>query len=79
MTGLCNVWGGWKRPKATLYHPKSNGQIERNNYVLGHSLWALLVKGNQERWDLLLPHPMRTSRGTPNSTTGETANFLMLG
>ena len=53
--------------------------MERNNRVLGDSLRALLITGGQEEWDSLLPHLMRTFRGTPNTTTGETANFMMLG
>ena len=32
-----------------------------------------------EEWDLILPQLMRAFRGTPHSTTGETANMLMLG
>ena len=78
MTELCRLWGV-EKTGTTPYHPKSNGQVERNNRVLGDSLRALLVQGDQEGWDLLLPHLMRTFRGTPNTTTGETANSLMLG
>ena len=34
---------------------------------------------DQEEWDLLLPQVMRAFRGTPHSSTGETANYMMLG
>ena len=78
MTELCHLWGV-EKTRTTPYHPRSNSQVERNDCVLEDSLRALLVKGDQEGWDLLLPHLMRTFRGTPNSATGKTANFLMLG
>ena len=33
MTELCNLWGVGKS-RTTPYHPKSSGQVERNNRVL---------------------------------------------
>jgi hypothetical protein len=63
----------------TPYHPQADGIVERNNRGLGDSLRTLLLNSGQEEWDLLLPQLMRAFRGTPHSTTGETANDLMLG
>ena len=53
--------------------------VERSNRDLGNALRALLLGGREEDWDLLLPHIMRSFRATPHSSTGETANFLMMG
>ena len=47
--------------------------------ISANALRALLLGGNEEDWDLLLPHIMRSFRATPHSSTGETANFLMMG
>jgi hypothetical protein len=34
---------------------------------------------HHQDWDLLLPQIMRTIRAVPHSTTGETANYMMMG
>ena len=78
MTELCHLWG-IEKTRTTPYHPQANGLVERNNRGLGDSLRALLLDQGQDEWDLLLPHIMRAFRGTPHTTTGETANFLMMG
>ena len=78
MSELCQLWGVHKT-HTTPYHPQANGIVERNNRVLGDSLRALLTKRGQDEWDTLLPQIMRAFRGTPHTTTNETANFLMLG
>jgi transposase InsO family protein len=75
---LCRLWGVDKS-RTTPYHPQSNGIVERHNRGLGDSLRAMLLDRDQEDWDLLLPQIMRALRGTPHSTTGETANLLLLG
>ena len=63
----------------TPYHPQANEMVERGNRGLEDALRALLLRRGQEEWDRLLPQIMRTLRGTPHSTTGETANLLILG
>ena len=67
------------KTSTTPYHPQSNGLVERNNRGLGDSLRALLLRGGQDEWDLILPQIMRAFRGTPHTTTGEAANLMMLG
>ena len=78
MSELCSLWDV-KKTHTTPYHPQANGVVERNNWVLGDSLRALLLRRGQDKWDLLLPQLMRAYRGTPHSTMGETANLMMLG
>ncbi|XP_067943384.1 uncharacterized protein [Watersipora subatra] len=78
MAKLCQLWNIGKT-HTTLYHPQTNGIVERNNRELGESLRALLLARIQDKWDLLLLELMRAYRGTPHSVTRETANMLMLG
>jgi len=40
---------------------------------------SLVIGNSQEEWDLVLPQIMRAYHSTPNSSTLETPNFLMLG
>ena len=75
---LCALWGT-EKSRTTPYHPQANGVVERGNRDLGDALRTLLLGGREEDWDLLLPHIMRSFRATPHSSTGETANFLMMG
>lgn len=77
MTELCQLWG-MDKARTTPYHSQANGIVERGNSGLGDSLRALLLRQGQGEWDLVLSQIMRAFRGTPSSTTGETANLLML-
>ena len=47
--------------------------------VIGASLRALLLEYEHKQRDRLLPQVMRTVRSSPHETTGETANYMMLG
>ena len=47
--------------------------------MLGDTLRALLLDHGQGDWDLVLPQLLRSFRGTPQASTEETANMLMLG
>ena len=77
-TELCTLWQV-NRSHTTPYHPRSNGIVERGNRGLGDALRALLLRQGQDDWDRMLPQIMRAFRGMPHSTTGETANLLLLG
>ena len=78
MAELCSLWNV-KKTHTTPYNLQANGVVEKNDRVLGDSLRALLLRRGQDEWDLLLPQLIRAYRGTPHSTTGETANLMMLG
>ena len=78
MTELCDLWG-IKKSRTSPYHPQGNGVVERGNRTLGDALRTLLLASTQEDWDCLLPHIMRTLWATQHSSTGETANSLVLG
>ena len=79
-TELCSLWR-MDKTRTSPYHPQSNGIVERGKRTLGDALRCLLLEQNrrQKDWDELLHHIMRSFRATPNSTTGETANFMMMG
>ena len=47
--------------------------------MLKDVLRALLLNRGQEDWDLVLPQLLRDFRGNSHTSTGETANMLMLG
>ena len=78
MTELCDLWDV-KKSRTSPDHPHGNRVVERGNRTLGDALRTLLLSKTQEDWDKLLPHVMRTFRATPHSSTGETANGLVLG
>ena len=64
LASLCSIWRV-KKSQTFTYHPESNGVVERSNRALGDSLRTLLLRCDQEEWDLLLPQVMRAFRGTP--------------
>ena len=74
MSELCALWQVLQT-HTTPYHPQANEVVERGNQVLR----ALLLEWSQDDWDLVLPQLLRAFRGTPQSSTGETANLSMLG
>jgi len=78
MSDLCRLWGV-NQSRTTSYHPQGNGVVERNNRMLGDALRSLLLGRRQEEWDTVLPQIMRAYRSTPDTSTGETPNLLMLG
>ena len=78
MAELSNLWRV-DQTHTTPYHPQSNKVVERGNRVLGDALRALLRDRGQGDWDLVLLQLLRAFRGTPQASTGETANMLMLG
>ena len=55
---LCALWGVQKS-RTTPYHPQSNGVVERENKDLGDMLRSTLLGGEEDDWDLVLPHIMQ--------------------
>lgn len=53
--------------------------VERHNRVLGDSQRALLLGKTHGELGLLLPHIMRSLRGTPHTGAEQTPNFLTFG
>ena len=55
--------------------------FKRGNITLVDTLRCLLLEkqSEQNEWDSILPQIMRCYRAIPNSSTGETSNFLMFG
>jgi len=78
MSNLCCLWGV-NQSRTTPYHPQGNGEVERNNRMLGDAFRCLLLRQSQEEWDTVLPQVMRAYRSTPHTSTGEAPNLLMLG
>ena len=75
---MSDLWGV-NQSRTTPYHPQGNGVVECNNRMLGDALQSLLLGRGQEEWDTILPQVMRAYCSTPHTSTGETANILMLG
>lgn len=76
-TELCELLGT-KKTKTTIYHPQSDGMVERYNRVLGDML-AKFVSDHEKDWHEFLPFLCMAYRATPHSSTGMTPNLMMLG
>ena len=76
-TELCRVLQIHKA-KTTPYRPSANGQVERFNRTLIEAVRCYIGKA-QNKWDEHLPQIAGALRSAVNSSTGYTANRLMLG
>ena len=77
MQELCILCGSHKT-KTTLYHPESDGLVERFNRTLLMML-AMLPSKNREDWDDLLPAVMMAYRSSVLESTGFSPYRLMFG
>ena len=66
------------KTRTTLYHPKSDGMVERFNKTLTAMLSAF-VNDNHTNWDEQLQYVLMAYRSTEHETTGLTPNMCMLG
>ena len=66
------------KTRTTAFRPQSDGFIERFNRTL-QQIIALFVNREQTDWDKVLPLAVAAYRGTPQETTGQSPNLLMLG
>lgn len=67
-----------KHLKTSVYHPKTEGLVERFNQTLKRMLRQVVDEGRN--WNLLLPHILFTVRETtPHVSTGFTPFELLFG
>jgi len=59
-----------------VYHPQSNGHVERLHRTL-HTALSHYVNKSHTDWDLKLPYFLLAYRATPHSTTGYSPFFLL--
>lgn len=64
--------------KIGIYHPQSNGQIERSNHTIKTRL-AMMTSENQQPWSLCLPFVLHAYNNSVHSTTGATPMEILKG
>ena len=77
MQGLCLLCGS-HTIRMTLYHPESDGLVERFNRTLLMML-AMFAGENRDDWDDLLPTVMMAYRSSVHESTGFSPYMLMFG
>ena len=77
MQELCILCGSHKT-RTTLYHPESDGMVERFNRTLLMML-AMFAGKNRDDWDDLLPAVMMAYRSSVHESTGFSPYRLMFG
>lgn len=76
---MCSVLG-IEKTRTTPYNPKSDGLIERFNRTLITIVSMAIEPTRRQRdWDEKLPLALFAYRSSPQESTGETPNMLMLG
>ena len=71
---------GIEKTRTTPYNPKSDGMIERFNRTLLTMVSLMIEPHKRQRdWDTKLPYATFAYRSTPQESTGESPNMLMLG
>ncbi|XP_063960215.1 uncharacterized protein LOC135155237 [Lytechinus pictus] len=71
---------GVKNTRKTPYNPKSNGLVERFNRTLLNTVASMMDSESHQRdWDKYIPFATAAYRSSPQESTGETPNMLMLG
>ena len=76
---MCRLLG-IRKTRTTAYNPKSDGLVERFNRTLVNVV-AILLEGDRgsRDWDKLLPYAASAYRSSPQESTGESPNMMMLG
>ena len=69
---------GTVKTKTTLYHPRSDGLVERFNRTL-LAMLAMFVSQEHDNWDDLLPFMMLAYNTTVHTSTGFTPYRLVFG
>ena len=74
---ICRIMG-IKKTRTTLFHPQSDGMVERYNRTLENQL-ALFVNENQNDWDQRVPLVLMAYRSAVHESTGCSPAKLMMG
>ena len=69
---------GIKKTRTTVYHPQSDGMVERFNRTLGTMIVAYAAE-RPRTWDERLPLLTMAYRATPHESTGHSPNRVMFG
>ena len=77
MKEVCKILGIHKT-RTTLYHPQSDGMVERHNRTLASQL-SMFVEENQSDWDEHVPMVLMAYRTAVHESTGLTPVKLMMG
>ena len=64
--------------KITLYHPQTNGMVERSNRTV-KSMLRQCTSDNPKNWDIFLPYLLFVYRDVPQESTGLSAFKLIYG
>ena len=76
---MCRLLG-IRKTRTTAHSPKSDGLVERFNRTLVNVVAILLEEDRGSReWDELLPYATSAYRSSPQESTGESPNMMMLG
>ena len=71
---------GISKTRTTAYNPKSDGLVERFNKTLVNIVSVMIDPQRRQRdWDEFLPYATSAYRCTPQDSTGESPNMMMLG
>ena len=62
----------------TIFHPKSNGGVERVNHSLAQKL-SLVISEQQDDWDEWLPYVVQAYKNSVSAATGLVPNEIHLG
>ena len=74
---MCKLLG-IKKTRTTVYHPQSDGMVERFNRTLGTMIVAYAAE-RPKTWDERLPMLTMAYRATPHESTGYSPNRVMFG
>ena len=76
---ICQLLG-IEKTRTTPYHPQSDGFVERFNRTMMDMVSKLIEPARRQRdWDEKLQTAMFAYRSTPQTSTGESPNMMMLG
>lgn len=76
---ICTLLG-IEKTRTTPYHPSSDGFVERFNRTMMEMVSKMIEPQHQQRdWDEKLQIALFAYRSTPQTSTGESPNMLMLG